>query len=508
HADSRITEVGTPQLVVGVNVRALPIGPEEAFVLSRIDGVSSEADLAAATNLQLDTVARIVRRLCELGAVTLDAGPRAAEIRPFRATPTPTRSGAYRIGPITETQEARASLHPAAAVENAAELAEVVDLEREQKLHLLELYARLESASHYELLGIEPLANDKAVRAAYYELVRLYHPDRFFGKNLGSYKPKLAKLFARITDAYEALHHIESRAEYDKYLRARRRTLDFERAFFNQQKQAAEVANALAQIEHAAQAGSPPIAPPANTQASSVAPRSGATLRHSLAPPSDAERRRTLARKLGLPSAPPPRVSSAPPPSASAHAAEELKRRYDQRRERARVEQHDHYVALAEDALGRGDLATAANALRIACSIAPENTELAARLGELENRAAAELWEAYVERGKYAAFEGRHAEAAESFERAAIGHPSATHFERAAFHLLEAGGDAKRAVQLGKQAVALAPHHGKCRLTLAQAYFAGKMRESGLAELERARALEPDLQLIKDFAARVRRGEI
>src|SRR6202012_5712289 len=104
--------------------------------------------------------------------------------------------------------------------------------------------------------------------------------------------------------------------------------LDFERAFFDQQKQAAEVANALARIEHAAQiaslAGAPiaPVSPASAAPASSVPPRSAAGPKHSLAPPSDGERRRALARKLGLPSAPPPRVSSAPPPSASAHAAE------------------------------------------------------------------------------------------------------------------------------------------------------------------------------------------
>ena len=225
-------------------------------------------------------------------------------------------------------------------------------------------------------------------------------------------------------------------------------------------------------------------------------------------PPSDAAaRRRALARKLGHSSAPPPRVSSAPP-SAPAQAADELKRRYESRLLRARQEQRSHYVAMSEEAAARNDLAAAANALRIACSLAPDDIELAERLRELEKRAAAELWEAYAERGKYAAFEGRHAEAAESFERAAVGRPSATYFERAAFHLLEAGGDLKRASLLAKQAVSLAPQSGKCRLTLAQVYLAGKLRESALAELERARALEPDQPLIKEWISRVKRGEV
>ena len=175
---------------------------------------------------------------------------------------------------------------------------------------------------------------------------------------------------------------------------------------------------------------------------------------------------------------------------------------------RARTEQQHHYVAMSDDAASRNDLAAAANALRIACSLDPENADLAGRLGDLESRAAAELWEAYVERGKYAAFDGRHAEAAESFERAAVGRPSASLFERAAFHTLEASGDLKKASHFAKQAVSLAPQSAKCRLTLAQVFVAAKLRESALAELERARALDPDQPLIKEWIQRVKRGDV
>ncbi len=509
-ADSQVTDRAhetAPQLIGGVNIRALPIGPEEAFVLSRVDGKSSEADIAASTNLAPGEIRRIIARLTELGAVTFDAPHASADVaRPFR--PTPTRSGAYRLGPITEEQEARVSYHPAAAEETAEQVEEEVDLGPEQKRHLLALHQRIDTVNHYELLGVEPVAADKAIRAAYYELVRVFHPDRFFGKKLGSYEPKLAKVFGRLTEAYEALHRATSRAEYDRYLAARQRTLDFERQFFDKGRQAAEVATAMQRIEQAARADSLNPTPAPRPPASMAPPSSGTSARHSLLPASDADRRRALARKLGHSSAPPPRVSSAPPPSAAAHAAEELKRRYESRLLRARHEQRDHYAALSEEAASRNDLAAAANALRIACSLAPEDAELAVRLADFESRAAAELWEAYVERGKYAAFEGRHAEAAESFERAAVGRPSASHFERAAFHTLEAGGDPKRAALLARQAVALAPQSAKCHLTLAQAYFAGKLRESALAELERARALEPDQPQIKEWVQRAKRGEV
>ncbi len=510
HADSQLpdgTLARVPRLVAGVNVRELPIGPEEAFVLSRVDGLSSETEIAAAMNLGPEAVSRALTRLASLAAVTFDAEGQAAN-GPRPSRPTPTRSGAYRIGPILETREARGSLHPAAVEESAAVVEEATDLDPEQKRNLLAFYGRLEAANHYELLAVEPLADDRAIRAAYYDLVRVYHPDRFFGRNLGSYGAKLGKVFSRITEAYEALHRSQSRAEYDGYLAARRRTLDFERQFFDASRQAAEVASAMQRIEQVARADS--LRAPAPSESSppiSTPPRSSAPL-HSSVPPSDvAARRRALARKLGHSSAPPPpRTSSLQPPSV--HAADELKRRYEDRLLRARQQQLQHYLDLSEQAATKNDLAASANALRIACSLAPEDGALAERLGELERRAAAELWEAYVERGKYAAFEGRHAEAAESFERAALGRPSASHFERAAFHLLEAAGDLKHASRLAKQAVALAPQSAKCRLTLAQVYFAAKLRESGVAELERARALDPEQAQIKEWILRVKRGEV
>jgi curved DNA-binding protein CbpA len=520
-ADSRLDDSAresTPALVAGVNIRNLPIGPEEAFVLSRIDGACSVSDIAAATNFALDDVKRIVARLAALGAIRLTVEPSANLARQLR--PTPMRSGAYRIDPILETTETSKTPHPAAVHDDASAQEEPVDLNPQQQRDLLALYQRLESLDHYELLSVDPLADDKLIRAAYYELVRVYHPDRFFGKKLGSFKPKLGKLFGRLTEAYEALHRADSRAEYDRYLAARRRTLDFEHRFFDKSRQAAEVASAMERIEQAARVDSLRAPPPSGALPSgasssvpkaSAAPtsRSSSSSQHSLLPPNDAAaRRRALARKLGHSSAPPPRTSSAPPPSASAHAAEELKRRYESRLLRARQEQQTHYEALSVEAAARNDLAAAANALRIASSLAPENEALASRLAELESRAAAELWEAYVERGKYAAFEGRYAEAAESYERAAAGRPAAAHFERAAFYMLEAAGDLKRATFLAKQAVSLAPHNAKCRLTLAQVYVRAKLRESALAELERARALEPEQALIKEWIARVKRGDV
>jgi curved DNA-binding protein CbpA len=477
----------TLTLVSGVNLRELPIGPSEAFVLSRIDGLSSQSEIAAACGLTPEELKKIVARLVAAGAV---------EFRDYRSLVAPGSAATHRSG----AQSIPLALqHPTQ---------EAVELGPAQQERLLDLDQRRSALDHYELLGVSPAADMKAIRAAYYELVHVYHPDRYFGKQLGSFTGPLLRVFGAFTEAYEVLRRQDSRAEYDRYLSARTRTREFDRYF--------QVPSADPAAEAPPAIPSPPAAP---SQSAPLAPPGNASLRRpSQAPVSDAEtRRRALARKLGHSSLPPGSSSSTlratdlssstPPPSTAQHAAEELKRRYEERLVQARAEQRTHYLTLAKEAETRNDLVAAANTLRVACSLEPASLELAGDLAELERRAAAGLWESYLERAKYAAVEGNLVEAAESYERAALGQPSASLCERAAFYTLESGGDLKRASQLAKQAVALAPNSAKCRLTLAQIYAAAGLRESALSELERARALEPNQPIIKDWIARVKRGQ-
>ena len=98
------------------------------------------------------------------------------------------------------------------------ELDEDVDLEPERRRYILDAYAQLDRINHYALLGINRAADRKAIKDAYFRLAGLVHPDRYFGKNLGSYKPKMELLFTRITAAYETLSKNKTRAEYDARL--------------------------------------------------------------------------------------------------------------------------------------------------------------------------------------------------------------------------------------------------------------------------------------------------
>lgn len=98
---------------------------------------------------------------------------------------------------------------------------EDVDLDEQRRRYITDAFAQLDRLTHYKLLGVPVAADRKVVKAAYYRLAGLVHPDRYFGKRLGSYKPKMEAVFAAITTAYETLTSPERRAQYDAELAER-----------------------------------------------------------------------------------------------------------------------------------------------------------------------------------------------------------------------------------------------------------------------------------------------
>jgi curved DNA-binding protein CbpA len=414
-----------------------------------------------------------------------------------------------------------------------AELMEEADIDSDRKKAILETYYRLDLLNHYELLGVEQTADKRLIKNKYYEVVNVFHPDRYYGKKLGSFKPKLERVFQRLTEAHEVLSRHESRAEYDAYLNAERRTQALDRKLHDEEAYARELREAQERIEAEARAETPSsplprearVAEPVAQTLSSAPPIQALRSSVPSIPPSGSPRveipkadpdarRRALARKLGL-SSPPPPVQRAAPARATddngmsgpKRAAEELKRRYEQRMLDARRRQVSEYEARAEAALGAGNLIDAVNAMRVAVSLVPDQVALKNRLNELEREAARELSERYLEQALYEEREKRWTDAARSYARAHTGKPNARVSERLANALLMAQGDTRRALEHARAAVLENPNDPKFRVTLARAYLAAKMRESALGELERAATLAPGDDSIRDQIRRVKRGE-
>ncbi|HTN52468.1 MAG TPA: DnaJ domain-containing protein [Anaeromyxobacter sp.] len=97
-----------------------------------------------------------------------------------------------------------------------ADLAEDVDLDVDRRKELLFLDGSLARLTHWEVLGLAWNAPAEAVKAAYLEKVKIFHPDRYPGKRLGSYRARMERVFRRVTEARDGLSDEARRAAYAK----------------------------------------------------------------------------------------------------------------------------------------------------------------------------------------------------------------------------------------------------------------------------------------------------
>jgi curved DNA-binding protein CbpA len=95
-----------------------------------------------------------------------------------------------------------------------ADLAEDVDLEIERRKEILFAEANLGAWTHFDLLGLPWNAPAEAARAAYVDKVKVFHPDRYPGRRLGSFQARLERVFRRLTEARDALTDETRRAAY------------------------------------------------------------------------------------------------------------------------------------------------------------------------------------------------------------------------------------------------------------------------------------------------------
>ncbi|MFH0901212.1 MAG: J domain-containing protein [Pseudomonadota bacterium] len=197
------------------NERFSPAGacltPEDYFVLTRVDGRTPIWQLCLISGFSEERTTEVLHKLRGIGAVafpgddTEDEGRGgAAAVAAPAAAPLPRGGGVSASVPI-----------------DASALAEAVDLPEEQKRSILTKHALLVRGTLFEILGVTPDADKRTLKRAYFKASKDFHPDRFYGRNLGSYGARLDEIFARITEAFEVLDDDSSRAAYLEKLAGR-----------------------------------------------------------------------------------------------------------------------------------------------------------------------------------------------------------------------------------------------------------------------------------------------
>jgi curved DNA-binding protein CbpA len=554
-----------PRSLPGCDIRKLPLSPTEAFLLSRIDATVSERELSLITGLPLTSVAAALERLYELGAIGFTEEqsplhrterPPAPGASPLLPPAEPGRSAASAPAkpPLSSRPPPGNPSGKTPPLYDPAELDEDVEIEPERRRRVLDLFYKLEELTYYQLLGLSEQADKKQIKGAYYALAPEFHPDKYFRKRLGSYKIKIEAIFNRITQAHDTLTSKPRRAEYDAYLEQAHRNRAMEALLDQTPRDVARVsaavdesAAALAGAEPSLREGAlpgaavgvplpsslgrysseaaPRFVDPASGLQPLAPPASSPRLSHvppSHVPPSDVppvsdrppesprSRRATLARKLAghgilRRNASPPTYPAAPDPIAAQRAAEALRARYEAALAESRRVQLQRYLDLGRGALDRQDYAGAANAYRIAASLAPEDRDVQATCDEVMRHAATALAEGYRKQAQYEENQGRWAEAALSYSRTCAGRPGdARAHERVAFTTLKSSANTRRAVEFARKAVELEPNIAEFRLTLALAYAAAGFEKSARGEIERAQELSPNDAKIRELGAAVR----
>jgi hypothetical protein len=218
-----------PRLNPSLDFTHLKLTPTEGFILSRIDGRASYDEVCRMSSLGREETLEILRKL-KTGKIILGPGESAPAPTPPKArrsmrspspdyrprTPPPVvvtdamlRQAQERSGGKPDPDQAAPMsvlerLDDGVAVD-PTDLVEGPDLSDETKKRILRLHRRMRKLAPHELLGVAKDADGATIKRAFGAASKELHPDRYFGKDLGKFREKLAKIFNRITEAMQEL---------------------------------------------------------------------------------------------------------------------------------------------------------------------------------------------------------------------------------------------------------------------------------------------------------------
>jgi len=202
------------------------VGPDEYFVLSRIDGKQSLRQVLLSTGLAIERGIAIVGKLRSIGALLLpgeSSAPIPASVpsrpsspstpRPGVATParalTPARGvpiPPQMVAPPAKPVEGHIEIDlPNPSPAELVALSEHAEIDAEDRRLVLAMQRLVETRDPHMLLGVARGADAKTLKRAYFKLSKQIHPDRYYGKQLGSFAERLSDVFEAVSRAYAKL---------------------------------------------------------------------------------------------------------------------------------------------------------------------------------------------------------------------------------------------------------------------------------------------------------------
>ena len=164
------------------------------------------------------------------------------------------------------------------------------------------------------------------------------------------------------------------------------------------------------------------------------------------------------------------------------------------------IDRAQHHLESARIAEAEGDLAAAANALRLAITLDSTKPEIVEQYNRVNSLLRVQLIDIHREQAKYEEENKLWAAASISWAKVADASPDdPVPPRRAAAALLSAGGDLRKARDFASRSLELAPDSLETRLLLARIYMSAGMENSAAKELEEAAKLDPGNEMVKNL---------
>lgn len=546
-----------PRLVPGCDIKSLPLKTEEAYLLSRVDGVVSERELSLITGLSPAEVTSVLERLVSYGAVDLgDARPPVSRRGPTLVTAAGVISTRGTEMPSSRVFEPPMSTNaPASRRFDAAVESPPASRRFEHSSDQPPPPTRRSFDSQSEWRVPEPVVERRPV-AVPTDVVIEPPPATRRGAELALEPPRIVpvdtdeqvdldhskkKKIIELFDALEARTHYEllelpmdadkkrvKSAYYsiapefhpDKYFRKKlgpykakieaifaRLTLAHDVLTSKQRR--AEYDAYLEQLRRnrtmsALLDHDPSDVPAVIAAADDEAPPTARGRNSDGEGPESARNRRLQGARGPNSNVRRPGLENQPMGSFGAGSVD-AGRRADPVRPDPRKLQLERYLLAAKVALDRKDLAAAANAYRLAAALAPDDETIVRKAADVQRTASNELSDGFVRQADYEASEGHWVEAAASYANGCRVRPDdARLHERVAFATLKSGVNARRAVDYARRAIKLAPQIPEYRVTLVRAYVAAGLETSARAEVERLAEMGANDAKLRDAVAQLR----
>ena len=251
-----------------VDYTSLPINPtpEEYFLLSRINGNVTVGEICQISGLSIEATHKALARLQEAGLIKIPepekktaaesgmydsvegvdfgqeevAAPAVEEADAASSAPSESKPAPEHRPPPKVEVMGTSMLNPAPELDvddglgpaffdgwpvafsaysfDPDALNESVSISDELKRYILYIHAHIDKVDYYKVLNVARDAGRKEVRASYFTLSKIFHPDSFYGKETGSYSEKIDDIFQGLSKAHQVLSNKNKRSEYDATL--------------------------------------------------------------------------------------------------------------------------------------------------------------------------------------------------------------------------------------------------------------------------------------------------